>query len=60
MSGPVSVYNDPPEHRAELIDAAKNEIKCFSPVSLQSIRLRFFLFRAVGSGANRRKIGRSL
>lgn len=29
---PVSVYNNAPEHRAELIDAAENEIKCCSPV----------------------------
>lgn len=29
MSRPVSVYNNAPEHRAELIDAAENEMKWF-------------------------------
>ena len=38
MSRPVFVYNNAPEHRAELIDAAENEIKwvfsSFYPVCL--------------------------
>lgn len=37
MSCPASVYNNAPEHRAQLIDAAENKIKWCSRVS---VRLR--------------------
>lgn len=40
MSCPVSVYNNAPEHRAELIDVTENEIKWCSPVPIQSVCLR--------------------
>ncbi len=34
------VYSNAPEHRAELIDAAENEIKRYSTVSVQRVCLR--------------------